>query len=239
MARISTYDLDQKVSGGDRWIGTDSDLYNRTKNFTPITLASFFNSSQSIDSSNSLRFYYQTISVGEQREYGTFSFKNEIGAEVDFSSITSILVSKTTESNKYVSDFLNSINESKILIHKSNTINQYGLYIITAIEEDIDENDFLILSLSFIQGNGRLVEDNSYLLSVVDFDVIDSNDKHYVHTQSFPSDTWIINHNLNKYPSVTSVNSNDVVYYGDITYIDDNNLMIEFSAGFSGKAYLN
>lgn len=56
MARISTYVLDEDITGGDKWIGSDSGFYNKTKNFTPIKLADFFNSSQSIDSANSLRF---------------------------------------------------------------------------------------------------------------------------------------------------------------------------------------
>lgn len=239
MARISTYNLDEKVTGGDKWIGTDSDFYNRTKNFTPITLSNFFNSSEVINSSNSLRYYYQTIGVGEQREYGTLSFKNEIGASVDFSSITSILISKRTEGSIYVSDFLESINNSKILLHKANTINQYGLYLITSITEDIDETDFLSVSLSFIQGNGSLLEDTSYLLSVVDFDIVNSNDKNYIHNQTIPSSEWSVEHNLNKYPSASVMLPSGHIGIADITHIDENNLIITFAGDETGKAIIN
>lgn len=61
----------------------------------------------------------------------------------------------------------------------------------------------------------------------------------YIHKQDASSDTWNITHNLNKYPSVTIIDSGDNVVYGDITYIDKNNLQIKFSAAFGGKAYLN
>jgi hypothetical protein len=64
-------------------------------------------------------------------------------------------------------------------------------------------------------------------------------DKTYIYIQSSPSVLWNIQHNLNKFPSVSVVNINNVTAYGEITYIDENNLQIEFSAGFSGKAYMN
>lgn len=61
----------------------------------------------------------------------------------------------------------------------------------------------------------------------------------YMHRQDASSDTWNVNHNLNKYPSVSVVDSGDNVVYGDVTYIDKNNLQIKFSTSFGGKAYLN
>ena len=64
-------------------------------------------------------------------------------------------------------------------------------------------------------------------------------DKDFVFTQAVPSATWSIQHDMDKFPSVSVVNNNNVLMYGNITYIDKNNLTINFSAGFSGKAYLN
>ena len=61
----------------------------------------------------------------------------------------------------------------------------------------------------------------------------------YIHNQDVSSDTWNVKHNLNKYPSVTVIDSGDNVVYGDVKYIDKNNLQINFSAAFGGKAYLN
>lgn len=65
------------------------------------------------------------------------------------------------------------------------------------------------------------------------------NDKNYIHYQNTASDTWFINHNLNKYPAVNVVDSagNEVV--GDVEYIDVNNLKITFIGAFKGKANLN
>lgn len=61
----------------------------------------------------------------------------------------------------------------------------------------------------------------------------------FIFTQAIPTNIWVIPHYLDKFPSVTAVNINNVVMYGDVTYIDSNNLQVEFSAGFSGKAYIN
>ena len=58
-------------------------------------------------------------------------------------------------------------------------------------------------------------------------------------TQGTPSANWSIQHDMDKFPSVSVVNNNNVLMYGNITYVDKNNLTINFSAGFSGKAYLN
>lgn len=61
----------------------------------------------------------------------------------------------------------------------------------------------------------------------------------YVHIEPIPTATWVITHNLNKFPSVTVVDSSNREVIGEITYTDFNSLSITFSGGFSGKAYLN
>lgn len=65
------------------------------------------------------------------------------------------------------------------------------------------------------------------------------NDKYYVHDQSSVSSVWIISHNMDKKPSVTVVDTANTVVEGQVNYIDDNKLSIEFSAPFNGLAYLN
>lgn len=61
----------------------------------------------------------------------------------------------------------------------------------------------------------------------------------YTHTQYSASSEWTINHNLNRYPSVTVVDSAGTKAYGDVTYIDADTLTVSFNAPFSGTAYLN
>lgn len=63
--------------------------------------------------------------------------------------------------------------------------------------------------------------------------------KNYIYVQRSAESIWNINHNLNKMPSVTVVDSAGSVVVGDITYIDLNNIRIKFSGAFSGKAFIN
>ena len=67
----------------------------------------------------------------------------------------------------------------------------------------------------------------------------DVRDKYYEHHQNISAKIWKINHNLNKKPSATVVDSAGTNVIGEIVYIDDNNLELHFSAQFSGIAYLN
>lgn len=60
----------------------------------------------------------------------------------------------------------------------------------------------------------------------------------YIHHQDVPADVWHISHELDGYPAVAVVDSSGRVGYGDVRYLDVNNLTVSFSAGFSGKAYL-
>ena len=65
-------------------------------------------------------------------------------------------------------------------------------------------------------------------------------DKHFVFEQAIASDTWIIEHNLGKKPSITVVDSADTVigiYKTD--YDGENKVTLIFNGAFTGKAYLN
>lgn len=64
-------------------------------------------------------------------------------------------------------------------------------------------------------------------------------DKRYVHTQSVASSSWVISHDLGKFPSVTVIDSANNTVLGDINYNTDNTLTLTFSAAFTGVAYLN
>lgn len=61
----------------------------------------------------------------------------------------------------------------------------------------------------------------------------------FIFTQGVPAATWNITHNLNKFPSITVIDTGNTVVTGEYTYIDTNNVTLTFSAGFAGKAYLN
>ena len=64
-------------------------------------------------------------------------------------------------------------------------------------------------------------------------------DKNYVHDQLSASATWNVIHNLNKFASVTVVDSANSTVIGEVEYINLNELTITFQASFSGKAFIN
>lgn len=65
-------------------------------------------------------------------------------------------------------------------------------------------------------------------------------DKTYVHDQFIPSTVWTIQHNLNKKPSVTVVDTAHTVVEGVVDYGDSiTQLTITFNYPFSGYATLN
>ena len=69
-------------------------------------------------------------------------------------------------------------------------------------------------------------------------------DATFVHSQDVAAHTWTITHNLNRFPSVTVIDSGDTVVIGNIEYDSSNALTLKFYkksvlVTFGGKAYLN
>lgn len=61
----------------------------------------------------------------------------------------------------------------------------------------------------------------------------------FVFDMGIASNVWEIEHNLDRYPSVSVVDSGNNTVMGRVQYIDKNRLVIEFNGAFTGKAYLN
>lgn len=64
-------------------------------------------------------------------------------------------------------------------------------------------------------------------------------DKHYTQEVRIASNKWEVEHNLGKHPSVTVINDFQREVIGDIEYVDLNNIVIHFSASFSGTVICN
>ena len=66
----------------------------------------------------------------------------------------------------------------------------------------------------------------------------------FTHNQNTTSNTWVITHNLGRFPSVTVVDSGNSIVQGTVVYNSNKQLTITFFSGsqalaFQGKAYLN
>lgn len=69
--------------------------------------------------------------------------------------------------------------------------------------------------------------------------IIDTTDKNYFYIQNTASNIWEITHNLNKYPSVTIIDSSGNEVIGDVEYNSVNQVTLTFAGAFKGTATLN
>jgi hypothetical protein len=240
MARISTYGIDAKPELNDKVIGTDTapgaDL--RTKNYSLGEVIDLFNQSNEIGVADQSIFLYQS-DISQGRDVGTISFAAGGGVGTPFSAITQVLISKTAPGNKSVAQYLPLFIGKGIILAEEGNINNFGTYKVASITTDITEPNFFLVTLENYASNGVISLDGYYIFSEFVNPASDEGDKNYVHPQAEASATWTVQHNLDKFPSCTMVLSTGQQGYGDVTFIDENELTITFAGAESGKAYIN
>ena len=228
MARISSYPRDLQVNDGDAWIGTEQS--NRlTRNFTAAAVAEYLNIKGKISISGQMVFKFA--------DAPTLSGEFTGPADGDLmTSFTTVNISGIDSSGQEVAPFMNYLVGNNILINEQNKISQFGHYKITSYT--LQGNGTYDLALTNIGGNGNLVLDKYYDFAAF---TISSGleDKNFVFVQGVPSTTWTIQHNLNKFPSVSVVDTANTSVITQVDYIDENNLTLTNTAPFAGKAYLN
>lgn len=233
MPIISSYPINTNPSPTDIIVGTDVSN-GRTKNFTVKSL-----SDEAINKWLE-KVSWQFITTDPEtssRPAGSISFQNYGGNNTQWSNINTIYINTAMAGNALNSlPYLQRVVGSKIIIQDRKDISRYGVYELTSLTQ-VDDTTVYTMSLSFLEGNATIVELEYYSIQIDLLNI--EGDKNYVYTQAVPGTEWTINHNLNKFPSVSVVNNNNVLLYGEVTYTDLNNLTINFSAGFAGKAYLN
>lgn len=80
---------------------------------------------------------------------------------------------------------------------------------------------------------------NDLPFAITDISDSTGEDKTYVHSQKVASDTWNVKHDLNKFPSVSVVDSANTLVVCNIDYINENELVVRSKAPFSGTCYCN
>ena len=229
MARISSYPLDIPIQDLDAWVGSDS-ATRLTKQYTAKAVAEYLNIQGKISISAQMSFKYVTNNQGPGKFIGPAN-------GLAMTGITPMQLSKTDVSNQNVVGFMDYLVDSNMLISQQNAISTFGHFLINSYTINEPDDGFYTLNLTNIGGNGKLTDLLYYDFSV--FQLSSQQALTFIHPQDQASTEWVIEHNMGKFPSVSVVNSNDIIMYGDTTYVNDNKLIINFSAGFSGKAYLN
>lgn len=233
MSRIISYQYDNVVQDGDAWVGTEVSS-RQTKQYTAAAVADYLNTNAKVIIGGQTTYRFVAVPYDG---IGTFSTLESGGKKVPFSALDLVSISGEDLGGQNAEGFLNYLVGSDIMISKQSDISLFGHYTVTSFA--FVKEGFYNMSLSYIGGpEGRLDIDEIY--NIFTFTLPNSSgDATFLFQQKTPSDTWTVNHNLNKFPSVSVVNSNNTAVQGLVTYISKSKLTITFSAGFSGSAYLN
>ena len=234
MSRIVSYPYDNDIKDADAWIGSEAST-TRTKQYTAEAVARYLNINGKISIGAQMVFkYVQQPLTG----VGSFSITSGGLNNVPFANITTLTLSMTDRGNQNTVAFLDYLVGSDILIGEQNEISTFGQYDVVSYTVNAGDATYYDLVVNYKGGNGVLTIDKYY--DIMNFVLsADAEDKTFVFTQGVPAVQWTVQHNLNKFPSVSVVNNNNIVINGEVTYIDKNNVQLDFSAGFAGKAYLN
>ena len=226
MARISSYPRDLEVNDGDAWIGTESSN-RQTRNFTAKAVAEYLNIKGKISISAQMVFKFTQTSPPASGEFSGPANGSNI------SDITTMQISSADASNQNTVEFMEYLVGNDILVSEQNDVSKFGHFNITSYTAS---GNTYTLVLSNIGGNGALDLDKFYDFAVF---TLSSPDKTFEFDQGQPALVWTIQHNLDKFPSVTVVDTANTVVNSQINYIDKNNITINNTAQFAGKAYLN
>ena len=227
MARISSYPRDLDVVDQDSWIGTSVPGL-QTRNFTAAAVAKYLNIKGKISISAQMVFKFT-----DNTPPASGQFSGPIDGS-NLAAITTVQISGVDVSGQNTVPFMDYLVGNNILISEQNAISNFGHY---TIDSYTLNGTVYTLNLTNLFGNGVLDLDKFYDFAV--FTLSSQGAPTFVFDQAAPATVWNIQHNLGKFPSVSVVNNNDIVINGEVTYIDNNNVQLNFSAGFSGKAYLN
>ena len=243
MARISTYVNDTSISNTDKFLGSDGS--GTTKNYSLLDVTAFLRATNAAGVGGQINYKYHDggYNSNSVRQPGTITVSGASGqTQQSFSSVSAIKASKfANDSTKDISNLISTYSDTSIIIADTEDQNQFGVYKVGVVAQDSSETNFYNIPLAYSSGNGNLNNLQSYSISV-----FTAGDKNILHTQSSASNSWTVNHNMGKYPSVSivecdpSANETDGdLVIGEVTYNSINQLTIKFAAAISGVAYIN
>ena len=118
----------------------------------------------------------------------------------------------------------------------------YQYDVVAAVFKKNGSNYELMTNIDVITGGGRVtIQSGSafegYVLLVNSAEKVE--DKTFVYEQAEASDTWVIEHNLGKYPSVEVADSTGNRFFPAVQWINENKCIVTMNGAIKGKAFLN
>ena len=244
MARIATYVKDTDIVAADKWIGSDSQNNWQTKNFTAGDVAAFINKTAA--ESQLFRYKYDMITpTSVPRPAESITFATGGAFTVPFSGITTFVLSAYAENQGGlaidVSTWYNSpLTGSDVLITQADDITNWAIYKWNS--SALKNAGFYDINLTYISGNGGLTDKKDYFISLLQY-VGSSGDKNEVSTLLTGASSYVVNHGLNKFPSVsvslgTQANPTEEIEC-KVTYINTSSVQLDFTSAFTGVAIFN
>lgn len=158
MAIIYTYGFDDNVQDNDAWVGTNSGN-RKTKQFSALSVANYMNR-------------YGRVSIGGQMSYKLTSSPPGLGEMTvigggdgtNFVDIEFLNISTSDLSGAQVTEFLDYLVSTGLLISHQNNPSTFGHYTVVAYTPTADPSVYK-LELGILGGNGKVFLDNYYDLS--------------------------------------------------------------------------
>ena len=227
MARINQYPLDGSIDKTDLLIGSDNG--GTTKNYQVSDIGKAISKFNMAGQPQICYRYNKGNNLT-----GNLSIAGQTNATKAFTSITTVIVSKFAfgDTNTSENILLNMVGQ-EVTITDIDNPNNFGAYTLDSATVLSSDSNFYTLALFNTGGAGNIVYEQFYVMTSK------KGDLSFVHEQTNASNTWVVNHNLGKKPSVTIVTTTDTTVIGEITYTNENKLTINLSSANSGKAYLN
>jgi hypothetical protein len=113
-----------------------------------------------------ISFKYQSDLLGG-RNYGTISLEAGSVVDIPFSGITQLMISKYKEDGSSIADFLPLFAGKKIIIAKTNDVNNFGVYSLSSLADHPTEGNFYIANVAHDTSNGTLTGESLYTMSAL------------------------------------------------------------------------
>jgi hypothetical protein len=131
---------------------------------------------------------------------------------------------------------------AKLNIYNYGTLAPIYVDVYTQVDQGL--NIIYVLKTTALDLGPGLTGSNNFTQSQIDIDldfayIKQQTRDYYVHDQQVASATWVVNHNLGKFASVSIVDTANDEIIGEVRYNSLNQITITFASLVSGKAYIN
>jgi len=163
MARISTYEQDSTLNKQDKVLGTDSST-GSTKNFTLDSILGLVNEENLVEVFDGAAFEFQDYVDPANDPEGVVNLNAGSAATAAFSAINTLYISVKDRSGNSLAEYLENADNDFIKISKTDNLNQFGIYEVTAIT-DFGNSKYKKLTLTPRGTNGTFNVGDKYFVA--------------------------------------------------------------------------